>query len=307
MAKNKPITNHQPPITNHQSPTTKLSWLPKKTFELEFTIAWKKAKDAYDSTLKEAVKNITLKGFRKGKAPIKLAEQNLDKQKLYEQVIKKLLPETYDRTVKQHNLKPIISPKIEVVDLKEGKDWVFKATACEAPEVNLRDYEKIIKGELAKSKIWTPGSSQDAKAEKSEKQSSDDKLKTVTKSLLENIKIEISDLLIDDEVNRMLSRLLDQVNRLGMTIDQYLSSKTTTADQLRANYQQQAENTLSLEFIIQAVVKDKNIKVDDKEIDKMIEATPDEKIRKQLETPMKKAYIASILAKRKALDYLTNL
>ena len=58
---------------------------------------------------------------------------------------------------------------------------------------------------------------------------------------------------------------------------------------------------------MQSIVQDKKIKVTDEEIDKMISATPDEKVRKSLNTPMQKAYISSILAKRKALDFLTSL
>lgn len=287
-------------------PTTKLTWLPKKTFELEFTIPWEKAKKTYEKVLKEIASKTTIKGFRKGKAPIELVEKTLDKQKLYEQVIKKLLLETYQAVIKHHHLAPIISPKIQIISLKEGEDWKFKATACEAPEVKLDNYEQIVKGELAKIKIWTPDKGKPEK-EEDKKQSYDQKLKTVTKALLENIKTEVSDILIEDEVNRMLSRLLDQVNNLNMTIDQYLASKGITSEQLREDYKKQAKETLKLEFILQKIVADRKIKVEKEEIDKMIQAVPNEKLRQKLNTPLQRAYIASILAKRKVLDYLTSL
>lgn len=283
-----------------------LTWLPKKTFQLELTIPWDKAKNTYDSTLKGVAKQMSIKGFRKGKAPIKLVEQNIDKQKLYQEVIKKLLPETFEKEVKKQNLRPIINPKIAALSLKEKQDWKFKATSCEAPEIKLNSYEKTVKGELAKTKIWTPDKGKPDKKDEKEK-THEQKLRIVTKSLLDNIKAEISDLLIDDEVSRMLSKLLDQVNTLGITIEQYLASRGQTSQQLKQQYRKQAEDTLRLEFILQAVVKDKNIKIEDKDIDKMIEATPDEKVRKQLNSPVQRAYISSILAKRKALDYLINL
>ena len=53
-----------------------------------------------------------------------------DKQKLYKEILNKLLPETYTKTVKQHNLRPIISPKLTPLSIKEGENWyilfVFK-------------------------------------------------------------------------------------------------------------------------------------------------------------------------------------
>jgi FKBP-type peptidyl-prolyl cis-trans isomerase (trigger factor) len=296
--------------------STKLSWLPKKTFELEFTVPWSLAKQTYDQVLKQTALEVEIKGFRKGKAPIPVVEKNIDKQKLYEEVIKKLLPLTYQAAVAKHNLRPIINPKIQVISLKEGQDWTFKATACEMPEVDLNNYQKAVKGELAKAKIWVPGKG-DKKPEAEEKNNKDDageksksydeKLKKVTETLLKIVKVEVPDMLVEEEVNRMLSRLLDQVSALGMSIDQYLNTKGLTKDQLKKDFAVQAEKNLKMEFILQAVITDRSIKVEKQEIDKMIAATPDEKVRKSLETPTQKNYIASILAKRKALDFLTSL
>lgn len=289
--------------------TTKLSWLPKKTFELEFSIPWNKVKKFYQETLKKVAAETTIKGFRKGKAPIPLVEKNVDKSKVYQEVLKRLLPITYVEAIKKHNLRPIVNPKIQPISIKENEEWKFKAISCETPEIKLGDYQKHIKGALAKEKIWTPDKGTSGKENKKESagQSYNRKLKTVTTILLDNIKVELPNILVEDEVNKMLSRFLDQVNRLGMTIDQYLASKNMTSEQLRADYKKTAEDTLTMEFILAAIMKDRQIKVEKEEIDKMIKAAPDEKIRKQLNTPEQRAYIAHILAKRKTIDFLLSL
>jgi FKBP-type peptidyl-prolyl cis-trans isomerase (trigger factor) len=290
-------------------PTAKLTWLPKKTFELEFTIPWTKVKKTYDQVVEQTVDQAEIKGFRKGKAPKDLVEKTLDKQKIYQEVLKNLLPSTYEQAVKQHHLRPIISPQITPVAAVENKDWQFKAAACEAPEVKLGDYAQAVKGALAKDKIWLPGKGKAGagKKEKGVQQGYDQKIKLVTAALLQSVAVEISNVLVEDELNRMLTRLLDQVNKLGMTIEQYAAAKNTTANNLREIYRKQAEESLQIEFILQAIVQDRKIQISKDEIDQMIKATPDEKARKRLDTPMQRAYISSILAKRKALDYLTNL
>lgn len=283
----------------------KLTWLPNKVFTLEFSVPWSKVKNVYQEVLKQVVDNTTLKGFRKGKAPQELVEKNIDKAKLYEEVIRKLLPETYDAAVKQHRLAPIINPKIEVVSLKENSDWQFKATSCERPIVKLGNYQQLIKGELAKTKIWTPGKGKPE--DKSTSQSQEEKLSLVTQLLLKNISVDLALMLVEDETNRLLSRFLDQVNSLGMTIDQYLSSKTLTKEQLKHQYQHQAEDTLKIEFILQAIVEDKAIKVEASEIDNIIQGNKDEKVRQEFNAPMQKVYLAAVLAKRKAIDFLLTL
>lgn len=283
----------------------RLTWLPNKTFELEFSVPWPKIKQTYNKLLKKTAEGITIKGFRKGKAPLSLVEKNIDKQKIYEQVIKELLPETYEKAIKHHHLAPIISPKIKIVSLKENNSWQFKATSCERPKIKLNDYQKLVKNSLAKTKIWTPKQG-NPKAEPAKK-TYDEKLKIVVKALTDNIEVIIPEILIDDETNKMLSRLLDQVNSLGMTINQYLDSKKITNQQLKQNYRKKAEQTLKLEFILQEIIKDRKIKIKEQEITKIIQATPDPKIQEQLKTPLQKNYLASILAKRKVLDYLTSL
>lgn len=308
---------------NHPK-TSSLTWLPKKTFELEFAIPWSKVKKFFDQALKTAASQATIKGFRKGKAPLKLVEKNIDKSKLYQEVLKKLLPTTYVEAIKKHNLRPIMNPNIQPISTQEGKDWQFKATSCETPEVKLNDYQKEVRTALAKEKIWVPGKNisdlsgkpdspnlpnkpNEPKKPKSPESSYSRRLKTVTTSILRSIEVNLPDILVEDEVNKMLSRFLDQVNRLGMTIDQYLNSKNITSEQLRANYKKSAEDSLKIEFILAEIIKDRSINIEKGEVDKIIKATPDEKARKQLDTPEQRVYIGHILAKRKAIDFLLSL
>ena len=310
MEKSKTANKQKKPTKTNSNKViqsdAKLTWLPKKTFELEFTIPWKKAKETYAKILKEVAGEMILKGFRKGKAPLNLVEKNTSKSKLYEEVIRSLLPETYQLAVQKHHLAPVVSPKIEPISVQENEDWQFKATACEKPEIKLGNYQQIVRGELLKDKIWTPDKGKPDKKEKPEL-SSEQKMRIATKALADNIKAEISDILLENEVNRMLSQLLDQVNNLGMTIQQYLASKNLTQQKLREDFRTQAEATLKLEFILQEIVKEQSIKIKPEEIEKMIQAIPDEKTRENLKKPQERAYIALLLAKRKAIDYLISL
>ena len=224
--------------------TTALNRLTDGTIELTINIPRVKVKREYERAIEEMVKQTEIKGFRKGKAPRNLVEEKADKNKIYEEVLKNLVPEVYLEAVREHNLKPIVNPQVRVISLEENKDWQIQAVTCEQPKTELGDYKIAIKGETAASKILVPG-----KKETPEKEKEEQVLAKIFRALLKTVKTTIPKILITEEVNRMLARLVDQTSKLGLSIEQYLSKIGKTGDQLMAEYTQQAEETLKLELI----------------------------------------------------------
>lgn len=275
------------------------------TIELTITIPWNKVKEAYDKSFEEALKKVEVEGFRKGKAPKKLAQDKVDEQKVYQKVIQKIIPKFYLQTIKEQEIKPIVSPKIELLKAKEQEDWQFKATVCEKPKIKLGDYKKAVRKlkKEKRTKIWVPG--EDKKQKTANKEQKKVTLNEVLEAVLKTAKIKISKILIENQVNQNLANLLDQVQKLGMTVDQYLQAKGKTIEQLKKEYQENAKKTLALEFVLQEIADQEEIKVKDKEIEKLIEKEKDEKVRKQLQT--QKYYLASLLRRQKTLDKLLNL
>ena len=72
----------------------KLTWLPKKTFELEFSLPWEEVKKTYDAVVVDLVKTAKIEGFRPGKAPKEMVEKQADKGRLYGEVINRLLQQS---------------------------------------------------------------------------------------------------------------------------------------------------------------------------------------------------------------------
>ena len=303
MTKTKKTSKPKSP--NKITSDAKITWLPQKTFSLEFSVPWKDVKKAYDLVLTQLTKTAKISGFREGKAPKDLVEKSIDKGKTYGEVVNQLLPISYAKAIAKHNLKPAVAPKVQIIKAEDNKPWQFKATSCELPKVELGDYQKIAKGALAKDKIWTP---EKGKPDQKQPELTDtQKFNLIAKALLEGIKFDLPELLVANERDRLLSRLLEQIQKLGLTIDQYAQSNGKTVEALKQEQTKTAENTLKIELILQAIAEEKNFKVDDKEIDKMIAQTGDDKIKKQLNTPQERAYISSVLRKRQVIDYLLGL
>lgn len=290
--------------------------LPKKTVKLKITLAAEKIKSTREHVIEEMAKNVEIPGFRKGAAPKNLVEGQLDSAKIRGEVINHLIPPAYDQAVKENLIKPIVLPKIEVLSFEDNQDLTFSATTCEAPEIKLGNYPEL----LSKVKDLPSTTDQKSKiilgpdgqpiAPPEEKDSTDpqqEKIDKVLETLLKTAEIEVSDLLIEDEVSRMLSRLIDQTGRLGLTVEQYLLSAGKNIDQLKEEYRQSAEKTLKLEFILMKIAKEEGIKIEESEISDIINGAPDEPSRHNLSQPENRAYLEGVLLKNKVIQKLLEL
>src|SRR4030042_2206075 len=125
--------------------TSKMQHLTDGTIELVITIPWAEVQKTYDAVVDNTVKNAELSGFRKGKAPRNLVEEKLDKTKVYEDALQRIIPQAYGKAVEEQQIHPIVSPKIELQEATEKKDWRLRALTCEKPKVDLGSYKEAIR------------------------------------------------------------------------------------------------------------------------------------------------------------------
>lgn len=264
------------------------------TIELTITIPSSEVKKTRDAIVEEYVKHAQIPGFRKGKAPKKLVEERVDNQKVDEELLRNLIPKAYTEAIKENNLNPIISPRVHIETLVEGKDLVFIAETCEAPKIDLGNYKEEIKKITAKSKIIVPG--------KEPEQPSFDQ---IIAALLASTTVKIPHIIVEQETQRLLSQTLDEVKKLGLSLEQYLSSTGKTSEDLKREYETKAENDIKIEFALGKVAEEESITVEQKEIDEAIAKAKDENEKRSLQT--NSYLLASILRQQKTLDFLKSL
>ena len=284
--------------------TTAISRKDDHTIELTLTIPWPTIKNAYEDIVNRALETVEVPGFRKGKAPRNIAEEKLDTSKIYEEVVKKVIPEAYNEAITKEKIRPIVNPQIELQDAKEGKDWVVKLITCERPIIALGEYKKAIQDvkESVEKKIWTPGEEvKDDKKDEKQKVTLD----MILKALYEQIHISLPAILLQQEVNRLLSELIDQTKKLGLTVEQYLASTQRNAESIKTEYEEQAKRTLSLEFALEEIADKEGIFVSDDDIETVLKTAKNDEERKALEKD--KYYLSSILRRQKTLDFLSAL
>lgn len=281
--------------------TSIIKELPKSTVELEIHIPWPDIEQTYEKIFTQVVNEFEYEGFRKGKVPRKIVEERVDRTKLYQEVIKEIVPKAYQEAVVQNKITPIISPKVEVLKAKEKEEWVIKATVALRPSVILKNYkEKIRAFNNGTPKIWTPGAKVEEKKE--EKRPPFEELVNI---LLAEVELELSDILINEEANRLLAGLLDQTQKLGLTVEQYLIAKGTTTDQIRSEYAKEAAKNLKIEFILAEIADKENITVSDENLKQLLDKVEKPEERERLSKDS--YYLAHLLRQQKTIDFLYNL
>lgn len=278
------------------------------TIQITFTIPTKTVKEHETKALGELGKTIEVPGFRKGKAPVDKVAERVNPNALYDKILSGILPGMLADAIKDNKLTIALYPKFELVSAPVDGDWQVRATTTEFPKVKLGNYKEKLKAIKAKDAIWTPDKG-DPKKTKDEKPGPTraQKEQEAMKALLDSSDVTISGFLIREEADRKLSTLLDQLDKLGLTLDAHLKTIGKTPETLRAEYAQQARQTISIDLLLTEIAKEEGFKVSDKELAEVLASMKHEHDHTKEQEDQEKKYVESILLRRHALDYITSL
>ena len=94
---------------------------------------------AINKVYKKTAKNITIPGFRKGKAPRALVEKMYGKEVFYEDAVNEIIPDAYADAMKDNDDAIVSRPEFDIVSIDEN-GVVLTATYFTKPEVEIKDY-----------------------------------------------------------------------------------------------------------------------------------------------------------------------
>jgi len=94
------------------------------------------------SRLQEAAKTFNMKGFRKGKVPVKVIKNRFG-EGVRQEVVGEVISQSWVEAVTKENVKPAGQPSIEPKNLEEGQNLEFIATFEVYPEIELKDFSAV--------------------------------------------------------------------------------------------------------------------------------------------------------------------
>jgi trigger factor len=113
------------------------------TVKLEITVEAEKFNEALKKAYAKNAKKFNIPGFRKGKAPMNMIKKMYGEGVFYEDAINICCDETYPKVVEENDLHPVDYPEIDIVEIGEGKNFVYSAKVTVLPEVELGEYKGV--------------------------------------------------------------------------------------------------------------------------------------------------------------------
>lgn len=113
------------------------------TVEVEFKNNAEEFEAAVQTAYLKKRKNITVPGFRKGKASRKMIETHYGEGVFYDDAVNAIYRSTIDDVIKELSLEVVDIPKIEVTSVGKDEGVTFKAEFTTKPEVNISDYKGL--------------------------------------------------------------------------------------------------------------------------------------------------------------------
>jgi len=119
---------------------------------------------------------------------------------------------------------------------------------------------------------------------------------------------EIPDLLVNEEINKMIAELKHHVEEQGLEFDLYLKNLKKSLTEIKVEFTAQAITRIKVALIMRAVTDKEKIEVSasevDAELDKLATRHKDEEERKQIYSPEYRQFAEQILKNRKVIELL---
>ncbi len=119
--------------------------------------------------------------------------------------------------------------------------------------------------------------------------------------------VELPEILIQDELNRMLVSLQRRVADMGMLLDDYLRGQNKTLDQIKNEWRPQAEKNVRMELGLADIARQENVTITDQELQAEVDKIQDARVKKQFETQEPRLHLRHALRQTRTLDLLKKL
>lgn len=122
---------------------------------------------------------------------------------------------------------------------------------------------------------------------------------------------DIPDLLINEEINKMILELQRGVESQGLEFDTYVKNLGKTLAQMKLDFTPQALMRVKVALMMRAVAQAESITVEEKdldaELDRIAEGYEDQKMKAQVFSPQYRDYMEQLLKNRKVIEHLRSL
>jgi trigger factor len=122
---------------------TTIEKLPENIVKVEIEVPAKEAVEYYNNAAKRLAQYVNIPGFRKGKAPRNILEQNIGEERIKHEALENALPKIFSEVVKENDFDVVAQPYVEAYTFNIGEDLKITAKIELRPEVKLGEYKGL--------------------------------------------------------------------------------------------------------------------------------------------------------------------
>ena len=111
--------------------------------KLSFDVDSAKFDEAMGKAYLKVRNQVSIPGFRKGKAPRKMIENMYGEGIFYDEAFELIFDEVYGPAVEEHKVEVVDRPEIEIQEIGAGKNLKFTCEVFVMPEVTLGEYKGV--------------------------------------------------------------------------------------------------------------------------------------------------------------------
>lgn len=121
----------------------KVEKIENNVVKLEIRVEAEKFNEALTKAYNKNKGRYNIPGFRKGKVPMNMVKKFYGVEVFYDDAVNFAIDASYGEALNAENIRPVDYPKVDIVELEEGKDFVYTATVTTYPEVELGEYKGL--------------------------------------------------------------------------------------------------------------------------------------------------------------------
>jgi trigger factor len=110
---------------------------------LSVEVPFDELKPSLDKAYKAIAQQISIPGFRKGKVPPQLIDQRVGRAAVLEETLNDAIPTHYSSAVREHEVKVLGSPEVEVTELADGEKVAFTAEVDVRPAITVPAFDSL--------------------------------------------------------------------------------------------------------------------------------------------------------------------
>ncbi len=111
--------------------------------KINIEVPFDELKPDFDRAYKKIAQQVTIPGFRPGKAPARILEQRLGRGVVLEEVVSGVVSAKYAEIVSAGEVHPIGRPEIEVTKIEDGDHLAFTAEVDVRPEIEMPAFNEF--------------------------------------------------------------------------------------------------------------------------------------------------------------------